>query len=78
MAVSPGRGGAFTPVDLSATRRLGGGAGAVGERFSSDAELDTAQTARRFFASHADRFDQLVFWTDTTVMTDAFAFESTV
>ena len=78
VAVSPGRGGAFTPVDLSATTRLGGGAGAVGERFASDAELDTAQTARRFFASHADRFDQLVFWTDTTVMTDAFAFESTV
>ena len=78
VAVSPGRGGAFTPVDLSATTRLSGGAGAVGERFSADAELDTAQTARRFFASHADRFDQLVFWTDTTVMTDAFAFESTV
>jgi hypothetical protein len=78
VAVSPGRGGAFTPVDLSATTRLGGGAGAVGERFADDAELDTAQTARRFFASHADRFDQLVLWTDTTVVTDAFAFESTV
>ncbi len=78
VAVSPGRGSAFTPVDLSATSRLSGGAGAVGERFAEDAELDTAQTARRFFASHADRFDQLLFFTDTTVVTDAFAFESTI
>jgi hypothetical protein len=78
VAVSPGRGSAFTPVDLSAGNRLSGGAGAVGERFADEAELDTAQAARRFFASHADRFDQLVFWTDTSVMTDSFAFESTV
>ena len=78
VAVSPGRGSAFTPVDLSAATRSSGGAAAVGERFADDAELDTAQTARRFFASHADRFDQLLFFTDTTVVTDAFAFESTI
>ena len=78
VALSPGRGATFTPVDLSGGGRLAGGASAVGERFSATAELDTAQTARRFFASHADRFDQLVFFTDTTVVTDAFAFESTV
>lgn len=77
VAVSPGRGSAFTPVDLSASRQ-GGGAAAAGERFSEEAELDTAQTARRFYATHPDRFDQLVFWTDTTVVSDAFAFESTV
>ena len=78
VAVSPGRGGSFIPVDLSANTRLSGGAGAVGERFAEDAELDTAQTARRFFASHADAFDQLVIFTDTPVVTDAFAFESTI
>jgi hypothetical protein len=78
VAVSPGRGSSFTPVDLSGNNRLAGGVGAVGERFSNEAELDTAQTARRFFARHADNFDQLVFWTDTTVVSDAFAFESTV
>jgi hypothetical protein len=78
IAVSPGRGSSFTPVDLSASNRLAGGAGAVGERFSDDAELDTAQVARRFYATHPDRFDQLVLWTDTTVVSDAFAFESTV
>jgi hypothetical protein len=78
VALSPGRGSSFTPVDLSAGNRLAGGAGAVGERFAGDAELDAAQAARRFYATHGDRFDQLVFWTDTTVVTDAFAFESTV
>jgi hypothetical protein len=78
VAVSPGRGSAFAPVDLSANTRLAGGAGAVGERFAEDAELDAAQTARRFFAGHADRFDQLVIFTDTAVVTDAFAFESTI
>jgi hypothetical protein len=78
VAVSPGRGSTFMPVDLSGSNRLAGGAGAVGERFSSETELDTAQTARRFFARHVDNFDQLVFWTDSTVVTDAFAFESTV
>jgi hypothetical protein len=78
VAVSPGRGGAFTPVDLSVSSRQGGGGGAVGERFAEEAELDAAATAKKFYATHQDRFDQLVFWTDTTVVSDAFAFESTV
>ena len=34
--------------------------------------------SRRFYQSHADNYDQLVFFTDTTVMTDAFAFQSMV
>ena len=33
--------------------------------------------SRRFYQRHPDDFDQLVFWTDTAVITDAFAFEST-
>jgi hypothetical protein len=78
VAVSPGGGATFAPVDLSTASRQGGGAGAVGERFSNEAELDTAQAARRFFATHADHFQQLVIWTDATVVSDAFAFESTV
>ena len=78
VAVSPGRGASFTPVDLSTASRQAGGSSALGERFATEAELDTAQTARRFFATHADQFEQLVIFTDTTVVTDAFAFESTV
>jgi len=34
--------------------------------------------SRRFYQTHPDDFDQLVFWSDTTVVTDAFAFEATV
>jgi hypothetical protein len=78
VAVSPGRGSAFTPVDLSSTTSQAGGSAAAGERFSDQAELDLAQAARRFYASHGDRFDQLVFFTDKALLTDAFAFESTV
>ena len=34
--------------------------------------------SRRFYETHADTFDQLVFWTDSPVINDAFAFETTV
>jgi hypothetical protein len=78
VAVSPGRTGNFSPLDLSASGRQGGGAAAAGERFSESTELDTVAVARKFDQTHADNFDQLVLWSDTTVVTDAFAFESTV
>jgi hypothetical protein len=79
VAVSPGRTGNFTPLDLSASGRQGGGPAATGERFSETTELDTVAVARKFYETHGDNFDQLVFWSDTTVVNDgAFAFESTV
>jgi hypothetical protein len=78
VALSPGRNATFTPVDLNASGRQAGGSGALGERFADETELDLVSTSRRFFATHPDRFDQLIFWTDTTVVQDAFAFESTV
>ena len=80
-ALSPGNTDAFTPVDVStsATRTISGGAGAVGERFSLRPDLDLLALSRKFYRTHADRFDQLVIWTDE-VMTpdDAFSFEVTV
>ncbi|HZI82187.1 MAG TPA: hypothetical protein VFD69_21875 [Vicinamibacterales bacterium] len=80
-ALSPGRTAVFAPVDLSATAAgsLTGHTGAVGERFSQRASLDLVAMARKFYATHADLFDQLVVWTDA-VMTpeDSFAFEATV
>ena len=77
-AIAPGRGGNLAPVDLSAVSGSFN-AGATGERFSLRASLDLVAVARRFYASHADRFDQLLVWTDD-VMTpeNAFAFEATV
>ena len=56
-----------------------GGAAAVGERFAAGADLDLVATARAFYQGHPDAYDQLVFWTDTGVVTsDTFAFETTV
>jgi large repetitive protein len=79
VAVSPGRTGNFSPLDLSASGRQGGGAAAAGERFSEATELDTVAVARKFYQTHGDNFDQLVFWADTTVVDGGtFAFESTI
>jgi hypothetical protein len=79
VAVSPGRTGNFSPLDLSGSGRQGGGAAAAGERFSETTELDTVAVARKFYQTHADNFDQLVMWADTTVVDGGtFAFESTV
>jgi hypothetical protein len=78
VGVSPGRTGDFVPVDLSATGPTDGGGGAVGERFAEQAQLDTVEVARRFYQTHPDDYDQLIIWTDTRVVNDAFAYEVTV
>jgi hypothetical protein len=79
VALSPGAATAFAAVDLHASGPTAGGAAAVGERFAAAAELDLVATAQRFYQGHSDSYDQLVFWTDTGVVTsDTFAFETTV
>jgi hypothetical protein len=78
VGLSPGRTGAFTTVNLSDTGPTNGGSGAIGERFADKAQLDTVEVARKFYRSHPDNYDQLVIWTDATVIDNAFAFESTV
>ena len=78
VGLSPGRTGDFTPVNLSDNGPTAGGGGAVGERFADQAQLDTVEVARKFYQSHPDNYDQLVIWTDTTVVDDAFAYEVTV
>ena len=77
VALSPGRTEAFTTVNLNAGGRVGEPV-AFGEEFVKSQSLDLVAAARRFYQTHPDDFDQLVFFTDTTVITDAFAFESTV
>ena len=78
VALSPGRTDRVITLDLNP----GGGQVnepvAIGELFTASPSLDLVAASRRFYQSHPDNFDQLVFWTDTTVVTDAFAFESTV
>jgi hypothetical protein len=78
-AIAPGRTATLAPVDLSGVSTGSFNAGAIGERFSLRSSLDLVAVARKFYASHSDRFDQLLVWTDD-VMTpeNAFAFEATV
>ncbi len=78
VGLSPGRTGIFKPVNLSDGGPSDGGNGAVGERFAQDAQLDVVELTKKFYASHPDNYDQLVIWTDAPVITDAFAYETTV
>ena len=78
VALSPGRTELFNPTDLSAATAAPAAGPAFGEQFISSPSLDLVAAARRFYAAHADDFEQLVFWTDIGVMTDAFAFHAPV
>jgi hypothetical protein len=78
VGLSPGRTGVFTTVNLSVQGPTAGGSGAVGERFSDTSQLDTAAVLQAFYRSHPDSYDQVVIWTDVSIVQDAFAFESTV
>lgn len=78
VALSPGRVQSVSGVDLNRVATPVSGPVAIGELFTPSASLDLVAASRRFYERHPDDFDQLVFWTDTDVMADAFAFESTV
>ena len=79
VGASPGATEAFAPADLSAAETVRGGAGAVGEQFTERSSVDVVAASQRFLRTHPDRFDNLVFFTDTQLLTqDAFAYESLV
>jgi hypothetical protein len=80
VGLSPGRTGIYKPVDLTASSSgtIGGGAGAVGERFSASDDVDLVALAQRFYQTHPDSYDQLVVWSDRRIVTDAFAYEINV
>jgi len=80
VGVSPGHTNVFKPADLtaSASSSVAGGAGAVGERFSASDELDLVTLSRKFYQTHPDNYDQLVIWSDRRLVTDAFAYETTI
>jgi len=78
VGLSPGRTGVFKPVNLSDAGPTSGAGGAVGERFAQDAQLDLVALSKKFYQTHPDNYDQLVLWTDAPVVTDAFAYETTV
>ncbi|HET7218421.1 MAG TPA: hypothetical protein VFJ02_10245, partial [Vicinamibacterales bacterium] len=79
VGLSPGRTGDFTTVNLSDAGTIAGGSGAVGERFAANPQLDAVALARKFYQTHPDNYDQLVIFSDASVVEgDAFAFEVTV
>jgi hypothetical protein len=78
VGVSPGRTGEFRSVNLSDQGPTSGGSAAVGERFAARPQLDTVALTKKFYSSHPDNYDQLVIWTDATLIQNAFAFEQTV
>src|SRR5262249_15953072 len=76
IGLSPGHTGTFTAVNLS--HGSGASSDAIGERFAASTSLDTVAVAKKFYASHPDNYDQILLWTDQTLITDAFAYEVTV
>ena len=80
VGLSPGATQSYTPVDLSVNGPTSGGEGAVGERFSASSEADLVSAALRFYRTHPDIYDQLVFWGDARLIPvgEAFAQEFTV
>jgi hypothetical protein len=78
VALSPGRVDGVSGVDFNRVATQPSGAAAFAELFTPSPELDLVAASRRFYQRHPDEFDQLVFFTDTPVVTDAFAFETTV
>lgn len=78
VGLSPGHTESFFSVDLTEMAAPQREPVAFAETFSSSFSLDLVAAARRFYATHPDNFDQLVFWTEAPVLTDAFAFQSGV
>ncbi len=78
VGLSPGHTGTFTPINLSDAGPTDGGSAAVGERFAEQSQLDVVALTRKFYRTHPDNYDQVVLWADAPVITDAFAYETTV
>jgi len=78
VGLSPGQTTTFAPVNLSDAGPTDGGAGAMGERFAEEAQVDLVALTQKFYRTHPDNYDQLVLWADTSIVTDAFAYETTV
>ena len=78
VGLSPGHTGQFQAVDLSTTGPASSNL-AIGERFSAQSEVDLVALAKHFYETHPDNYDQLVVFTNTSVVTgNTFSYESTV
>ncbi len=80
VGLSPGATTAFAAVDLARAQSgtVAGGAAAVGERFASEPDIDLAALGQAVYRTHGDLYDQLIVWSDRKLVSDAFAYETTV
>jgi hypothetical protein len=78
VGISPGATSEFTVADFSQGTALSSSSGAIGERFTTDSNIDTVATTRRFLATHPDEFDNIVIFTDTPLVADAFAYQLSI
>jgi hypothetical protein len=78
VGIAPGHSGQFQPVDLSTTGQVSSSV-AIGERFSGQSDVDLVALAKHFYQTHPDNYDQLMIFTDTSVVSgNTFSYESTV
>lgn len=77
VAIGPGNTSKFLPGDLTGGI-VGESGSAIGERYTSQSDLDTVSTLQRFFTAQPDEFDNVVIFADSSVITDGFAYELTV
>ena len=78
VAVSPGATTDFTPIDLTSDAPVSGGRLAIGEQFTTGSALDIVPASRKFLMTHPDQFDNLVMFTDTTLLSDSFVYQALV
>ncbi|HET7696858.1 MAG TPA: hypothetical protein VFK57_14185 [Vicinamibacterales bacterium] len=76
VGISPGHTADVALLDLS--NGSGSGAAAIAERFAQQNSIDTFAVAQKFYQTHPDNYDQIVLWTDQSLIRDAFAYELTV
>jgi hypothetical protein len=69
VGVAPGGAeGGLTPVDFSTAAAVSGAGGALAESFRSQNDVDAVAVARKFYATHADEYSQLVVYTSQTLV----------
>ncbi|MGE0454598.1 MAG: hypothetical protein AB7O37_11190 [Vicinamibacteria bacterium] len=78
VGIAPGAGGAVAAIDF-ASAAAAGGPGALVEGFRAEDAIDAVATARKFYATHGDDYQQLVVFT-TRRLTESgtLAYELTV
>jgi hypothetical protein len=78
--VAPGgaRGG-LTPVDFSTAAAVSGESGCLAESFRREGGLDTVAVAKKFYATHADDYQQLVVYTSRSLVAgNTFSYEQSL